>query len=95
MSETRNVTSGWTEHAAVGRADANGKVSDKLEIDASKAGTVRFLVNGQAVHEMAADANAINGLIGLRVNHNLDVHVDGFAVHKVAQGQPAGAGTRQ
>jgi len=93
-AETRNVTSGWTAHEAIGRADASGKVSDKLEIDASKAGTVRFLVNGTVVHEMAADANAINGLIGLRVNHNLDLHVDGFEVHKVVEGRPAGAGTR-
>ncbi|HEX6090334.1 MAG TPA: hypothetical protein VFZ13_09245 [Gemmatimonadales bacterium] len=94
-AETRNVSSGWTENAAVNRADASGKVTDKLEIDASKAGTVRFLANGKVVHEMAADANAINGIVGLRVNHNLDIHVDGFEVHKVAEGQPAGAATRQ
>lgn len=94
-AETRNVTSGWTEHAAVGRADASGKVTDKLEIDASKAGTVRFLVNGKVVHEMAADANAINGIVGLRVNHNLDLQVDGFEVHPIVDGQPAGASSRQ
>jgi hypothetical protein len=94
-AETRNVTSGWTENAAVNRADASGKVTDKLEIDASKAGTVRFLANGKVVHEMAADANAINGIVGLRVNHNLDIHVDGFEVHRVVEGQPAGAATRQ
>jgi hypothetical protein len=82
-AETRNVTSGWTAHEAIGKADENGKVSDKLEIDASKPGTVRFLVNGKVVHEMAADANATNGLVGLRVNHNLDLHVDGFEVHKL------------
>lgn len=93
-AETRNVTSGWTANEAIGSADENGKVSDKLEIDASKAGTVRFLVNGKVVHEMAADANATNGLVGLRVNHNLDLHVDGFEVHKVVDGQPAGTGTR-
>ncbi len=93
-AETRNVTSGWTEHAAIGRAGDDGKVTDKLEIDASKAGTVRFLVNDKVVHEMAAAANAINGLVGLRVNHNLDLHVDGFAVHKVVEGQPANAGSR-
>jgi hypothetical protein len=94
-AETRNVTSGWTENAAVNRADASGKVTDKLEIDASKAGTVRFLANGKVVHEMAADANAINGIVGLRVNHNLDIHVDGFEVHRVVEGQPAGAAPRQ
>ena len=82
-AETRNVTSGWTAHAAVARADEGGKVSDKLEIDATKSGTVRFLVNGQVVHEMPVAAGDANGVVGLRVNHNLDLHVEGFEVHQM------------
>ena len=27
--------------------------------------------------------NAMAGVVGLRVNHNLDVHVAGFVVHKL------------
>jgi hypothetical protein len=91
---TGNVTPGWTAHEAVGAADANGKVSDKLEIDASTEGSVRFLINGQKVHEIPAKSADLGGIVGLRVNHNLDLHVDGFAVHKVVEGRPAGAGNR-
>ena len=32
---------------------------------------------------MAAAPGAMAGFVGLRVNHNLDVHVAGFAVHKL------------
>ena len=41
---------------------------------------VRFLVNGNEVN--ASDASAVDaaGIAGLRINHNLNVHVEGFAV---------------
>lgn len=70
----------WTDSEAVVKADAAGKATNKLEIDASGA-KVAFLVNGKTVYEMAmAD---VGGVVGLRVNHGLDVHIDGFAVHKL------------
>jgi len=41
---------------------------------------VHFLVNGTEV--MSVDASKVDtaGTPGLRVNHNLNVHVEGFAV---------------
>jgi hypothetical protein len=70
----------WTDSDAIQKADAAGKATNKLEIDASGA-KVGFLVNGKTVHQMAmAD---VAGIVGLRVNHFLDVQIEGFAVHKL------------
>ncbi len=70
----------WTNSDALQKADASGKATNKLEIDASGA-KVAFLVNGKTVYEMAvAD---VAGYVGLRVNHALDVQIEGFAVHKL------------
>lgn len=79
-AETRNVTEGWTDHAAVKKQDAEGRTANKLEIDATGE-QVRYLVNGQEVHAAAKTPGGTNGIVGLRVNHNLDVHIEGLAVH--------------
>ncbi len=78
---TANVTTGWAEHAAVVKADAAGKATNVLRI--ARAGErIRFLVNGTEVHSAAAADVDTGGQAGLRINHNLDVHVDGFVVEK-------------
>lgn len=76
----------WTEHAAITRADAAGKATHALAIEAT-AEAVRFLVNGAEVAKLprAAQLNT-DGVVGLRINHNLDVHVSGFAVEPIAAG---------
>jgi len=75
---------GWLANAAVARQDsATGKATNKLEISGDAATKkLTFTINGQKVHEMVAP-NGIGGAVGIRMNHNLDVHVDGFAVHKL------------
>ena len=78
---TANVVA-WTDNAAVVKADAAGKATNKLEIAVAK-GEVTFSVNGKAVHTMPAAAGATDGIVGLRVNHNLDVHIEKFGVHKM------------
>ena len=77
---TSNVTEGWTDHAAVVKEDAAGKATNKMEIAVDAAGKVSFKVNGQEVHTMT-DPAATRGVVGLRVNHNLDLHIAGFGVH--------------
>jgi hypothetical protein len=73
----------WTATPAVKAIDASGKASNTLAITAD-ASTVHFLVNGTEVHSLprsAVDAGPGQaGIAGIRVNHNLDVHIDGFAV---------------
>jgi hypothetical protein len=75
--------SGWKSHPAVHPADSEGKATNVLEIDAKlDPKRVSFKANGKEVHSMAAGRIPIKGVVGLRVNHNLDVHIEEFAVHK-------------
>jgi len=69
---------------ATNKQDAAGKSTNELAIRVS-ADSVNFLANGKLVkgfskaemHGFSAD-----GQTGIRVNHNLDVHVDKFQVKK-------------
>jgi len=69
----------WTDSSAIHKADASGKMSNTLAIEVGK-DKVRFLVNGMEV--AAAESTKVDtaGLAGLRVNHNLNVRVEGFTV---------------
>ncbi len=77
-----SVIRDWTESPAVVKPDSAGKATNMLEIDnKSDPSKVTFKANGQEVYSMPADAS-VRGIVGLRVNHNLDVHVAGFALHQ-------------
>ena len=69
----------WTDSAAIKKADSTGKMSNTLSIEVDK-DKVRFLINSTEV--MSVDASKVDtaGTSGLRVNHNLNLHVEGFAV---------------
>jgi hypothetical protein len=80
-AETHTVVD-WTASPAVRRVPANGKATNALAVRATAA-DVRFLVNGTEVAKLdRANLSDVDGVAGLRVNHNLDVHVDRFAVTK-------------
>jgi hypothetical protein len=72
----------WTTSPAIKTAGADGKATNALQIRVA-ADSVHFMANGTPVAAVAR-AGAVNtdGVAGIRVNHNLDVHVDGFAVAK-------------
>jgi hypothetical protein len=71
----------WTESAAVHKADASGKATNTLTVDASKPDSVRLSVNGTQVAALpGSHVGSTDGYVGLRVNHNLDVHVSNFTV---------------
>jgi hypothetical protein len=71
----------WTESSAVHKADGNGKATNTLSVDASKPDSVRLSVNGTQVAALpGSHVGSTDGYVGLRVNHNLDVHVDNFTV---------------
>lgn len=72
----------WTPNAAVQKADSAGKATNKIEAQFTD-GKLAFRVNGTEVYSMAATPAQATGIVGLRVNHNLDVHVDGFALHQI------------
>jgi hypothetical protein len=69
----------WTANPAVKAIDASGKASNTLTIKVDSS-AVHFLVNGTEVHTLGPEHAANSaGIAGIRVNHNLDVHIDGFA----------------
>ena len=69
----------WTDNAAIKKADASGRMTNTLAIDVGK-DKVRFLVNGTEVTSVDAAKVDTAGTPGLRVNHNLNLHVEGFAI---------------
>jgi hypothetical protein len=72
----------WTEHSAIARADSSGKMTNTLAIDAGAHGA-RFLVNGTEVAKIdRVPYLNTDGIVGLRINHNLDVHIDKFSVER-------------
>lgn len=73
----------WTPSAAVHKAGAKGKATNLLEIDAKRdSSRVVFKVNGQEVYASDARSMELDGLVGIRANHNLDLTVSGFGVHR-------------
>src|SRR5688572_5352947 len=70
----------WTDSDAIVKADANGKATNKIEIDANGPKVV-FKVNGKSVHELDVPQAQRAGIVGLRVNHGLDLHIADFGVH--------------
>lgn len=74
----------WTENAAVRKQNAAGAASNTLVVEGGPWG-VRFKVNGTQVGEwLKRDVPYLNaaGQIGLRVNHNLDVHASTLTVER-------------
>lgn len=65
----------WTEHPAIVKHDGGeGTAKNVLEIDVGAA-TVTFLVNGAAVAALPREGLETDGIVGLRVNHALNIHV--------------------
>lgn len=81
-AETHNVAE-WTEHAAIVKEGADGKQSNTLRVEVTESAS-RLFANGQLIREVPRSGMAgnTNGIAGFRVNHNLDVHIEGFAVRR-------------
>jgi hypothetical protein len=81
---TGGNANGWLASEAVVKENEAGVAKNTLEVsgDASTK-KLTFKINGKTVAEIDAPHGAVAGLVGIRMNHNLDVHVDGFAVHKI------------
>jgi hypothetical protein len=71
----------WTAHEAIKQADDTGKVVNTVTVDVGE--TVRFLVNGTEVANLPRatfDEGDLDGIAGFRINHGLEVMIDGFQV---------------
>jgi hypothetical protein len=81
--KTSDVSKGWVQHAAVKKPDAKGAATNLLEVDNKRdPSRIGFLVNGQQVFATDAKGMALDGIVGIRTNHNLDLHIEGFDVHR-------------
>jgi len=74
-----NAVVPWTDSPAVKQTNASAKGTNLLSIVVAPDKT-RFLVNGTEVHSQPTASVDASGIAGLRINHNLNVHVDGFGV---------------
>ncbi len=79
----------WTENAAVKKQDAAGKATNEISVW-SQNDKIGCSVNGTEVFSMSR-AEAIGpgkltetgAVYGIRVNHNLDVHISGFSMKRL------------
>jgi hypothetical protein len=80
-SAVTDVTRDWTTHPAIARAKPDGPVANLLTVTAGKDKVV-FRVNGEEVYSAPARDLDTDGIVGLRVNHNLSVHVESLEVRR-------------
>src|SRR5437867_225058 len=72
----------WTASDAVTKADSSGRAMNELSIQV-QGGKAKFMVNGKEVYTGDAANLDVNGVVGYRVNHNLDVHLGPLGIHKL------------
>jgi hypothetical protein len=72
---------GRTPHQAVRQPGANGQSINALEVRVAP-DTVSYVVNGTVVHSTPRAGVTTDGIVGARVNHLLDVHVEGLQVQR-------------
>ena len=83
MGGTAQEVSDKTSSPAIKKPDAKGSCTNSLEVRVM-ADKIDFVINGTVVKTLPKSGAAAktDGIYGLRVNHHLDVQVDGFGVSK-------------
>jgi hypothetical protein len=76
----------WTAHAAVNQPDSAGRATNELSV-LVQGNQVTFMVNGKEVHKTDAGQVDTAGIVGYRVNHNLDVHLGPLGIHPMRASQ--------
>ena len=76
-----NDVQGRTPHEAINQPGDNGRSTNALEVRVS-GDTISYVVNDTVVHTTPKSGMTAmtDGIVGLRVNHVLDVHIEGFEV---------------
>lgn len=73
---------GWVVKPDATKEDADGKASNTLAIRVTN-DAVYFMANGEEVSVLSRaelGGASTDGQVGLRINHNLDIHIAGFAI---------------
>ena len=81
--ETVHDVKASTPNAAVKRPDSTGKSTNTVEVRVA-GNAISYVVNGTVVHTAPKTGMTAktDGIVGVRVNHQLDVHIEGFEVQK-------------
>src|SRR3989442_482860 len=72
---------GWTPSDVVVKADSAGQATNQLGVVVAGR-AVTFLANGKELYTARAADLDTQGIVGYRVNHNLDVHLGALGVRK-------------
>lgn len=75
--ETPGISDGWVDSDAVNGAAEGGDVTNTLAIEI-RGDQAHFSVNGTEVATHPVSELDAYGIAGVRINHNLDVRVEGF-----------------
>jgi hypothetical protein len=74
----------WTASDAINKASAEGSVANEVSLQTG-ADSVKFMVNGKTVATLPASQVDTRGIVGLRVNHNLNLHIENLGVHPIGR----------
>jgi hypothetical protein len=77
-NETPTITP-WTENPAIVRQSGDEQAKNVLEIDVG-AEQLEFFVNGVVVAKLPRGDLRTDGIVGLRVNHHLNLHVTNLTI---------------
>ncbi len=78
--DTWDLSDGWEPSSAIRLpTDGGSDVTNELAITVDGA-RVRFVCNGESLADLPSDDVSARGVVGLRVNHNLNVRIAGFQV---------------
>ena len=69
---------GWTKHAAINESEL-AHMSNEVTVRVA-GNNVIFMVNGTEVNRVAKSEMYTDGIGGIRLNHNLDMHIDSFEI---------------
>ncbi|MBW3630968.1 MAG: hypothetical protein KY464_16975 [Gemmatimonadetes bacterium] len=73
--DQRTVIQNWIANPAINKKNAAGVATNVLGAEV-KADEVIFTVNGTEIARRPKNEILTNGIVGFRVNHNLDVHIE-------------------
>lgn len=82
----------WSAHPAIrafaDRGEGEASVANHLSVEADD-DEIRFYVNGAEVSSIARRPGTMEGIAGLRVNHELDLHISRFEISPLEEGAGA------
>lgn len=80
-SSTSVVSGSWAENPAIQKANEAGKAENTLSIQVA-GGKASFRVNGTEVYATDAAGLDVQGIVGYRINHNLNLQLGPMAISR-------------